>query len=93
MNSRLLHIERHWPYHLGFGSLLTLLTSLSESFLFNSCVFGALFPFFIISSFLVESDYPDSKVGQIAFFHPALTITNKISLTFFKFVSPEIKSR
>jgi hypothetical protein len=93
MNARLQHIERHWAYHLGFGSLLTLLTSLSQSFLFNSCVFGALFPFFIISSFLVENDHPETNVGQIGFFNCALTVTNKLSLTVFRFVSPEIKNR
>ncbi|KAI6189700.1 Etoposide-induced protein 2.4-like protein [Aphelenchoides bicaudatus] len=92
MNTRLLHIEKHWPYHLGFGTLLTILTSLSDSFFLNSCVFGALFPFFIISSFLVETDFPETKVNQISFFYPSQLITNKISLAVFRLFrpSPEI---
>lgn len=40
MHSRLSHVERHWPYHLGYGTILTILTSLSENFFFNSCAFG-----------------------------------------------------
>jgi hypothetical protein len=95
MNSRLSHVERHWPYHVGFGSILTILTTyLSENFFFNSCIFGALFPFFIISSFLANiSDSQDSQIGHLAFFHYAQLLTNKLSLTFYRFFSPEVKNK
>jgi hypothetical protein len=70
-----------------------LLTSWSDNFVFNSCVFGALFPFFIISSFLANTPDQESKVGQISFFHLAQKTTNKLSMTFYRLISPEIRNR
>ncbi|KAI6228752.1 Etoposide-induced protein 2.4-like protein [Aphelenchoides fujianensis] len=80
MNRRLDAVERHWAYHFGFGTLLTTCTSLSGSFVVNSCVFGALFPFFIVSSFLAEiQEFPQSEVPPINFFFISQIITTKIS--------------
>ncbi|KAL3083178.1 hypothetical protein niasHS_010980 [Heterodera schachtii] len=56
LNSRLALIERRWPFHLGFGTILTLATSFSDNFFINGCIFGALFPFFIISSCLTDTN-------------------------------------
>ncbi|KAI1720585.1 etoposide-induced protein 2.4 (EI24) domain-containing protein [Ditylenchus destructor] len=86
MNTRLAMIERRWPFHLGFGTLLTAATSVSENFVINGCIFGALFPFFIVSSFL--TDIPDSKrtsdaVPPVHFYYLAQTLTNKISVAIF----------
>lgn len=87
MTSRLSFIERRWPFHLGFGTLLTFATSISESFVINGLIFGALFPFFIVSSFLANSTKATSdlstNISPMPFYSVALTITNKISLAVF----------
>lgn len=88
MTNRLSFIEHRWPYHLGFGTFLTIATSLSSSFVINGLIFGALFPFFIVSSFLANSSKATSsnnnvKIPPMPFYSFALFLTNKISLALF----------
>ncbi|CAI4230454.1 unnamed protein product [Auanema sp. JU1783] len=51
LSERLHRLHSSWPYYVGFGSLLTLATSFTGNFIFDGCLFGALFPFTIISSY------------------------------------------
>lgn len=51
---RVIKIDHHWPYHLGFGTLLTLATSYFDDFILNGFIFAALFPFFIVSSYIAS---------------------------------------
>ncbi|CAD5232220.1 unnamed protein product [Bursaphelenchus xylophilus] len=86
---RLALVERRWPFHLGFGSLMTCLTMYSDNFIINSCIFGAFFPFFIVSSFLTSiPEQKDSQIPPIHFFHIAQIITNKLSLAVFGRIRP-----
>ncbi|KAH7722401.1 hypothetical protein AAVH_10069 [Aphelenchoides avenae] len=84
MSARLALVERRWPFHLGFGTLLTLSTMYSDSFIINGCIFGALFPLFIVSSYLASGfERPPSDVPQIHFFYIAQNLTNKLSVALF----------
>ncbi len=85
LKQRLTRIESNWPYFLGFGLPLTLLTLSYSNFIVSGCLFGAFFPFFIISSFqakpfsqsLQRGDY---KLWVFHVFAPSLYICNKVSL-------------
>jgi hypothetical protein len=83
MNTRLAMVERRWPFHLGFGTILTLSTMYSNNFIINGCVFGALFPFFIVSSYLSNMSDHSSTVPPIHFFFIAQNLTNKLSIALF----------
>nr|CAG4645534.1 EOG090X06IP [Lynceus sp. MCZ IZ 141354] len=74
---RLTYIELHWPYFLGFGLPLTLVTYLPSSFLVSGCVFSILFPVFIISG---NEAQPFVNVGNypLRLFTPVVTLANTI---------------
>ncbi|KAI6200020.1 Etoposide-induced protein 2.4-like protein [Aphelenchoides besseyi] len=83
MTRRLDMVERRWAFHFGFGTLLTILTSyVSTNFVVNSCIFGAAFPFFIVSSFLADIPEPSNpEIPNINFFFISQFITAKISFS------------
>lgn len=91
LNSRIALIERRWPFHLGFGTILTIATGYSSNFIISGCIFGALFPFFIVSSCLVDTEVFSTLKGNnnklnfpaIPFYCVAQNITNKLSLAIF----------
>ncbi|XP_065643468.1 etoposide-induced protein 2.4 homolog isoform X2 [Hydra vulgaris] len=59
---RLAYIENNWPYFVGFGALLTTLTNISSSTVISACVFGIIFPVFILSGLeaqpILDGKYP-----------------------------------
>uniref|UniRef100_F1L3T6 Etoposide-induced protein 2.4 n=1 Tax=Ascaris suum TaxID=6253 RepID=F1L3T6_ASCSU len=82
LKSRLAKIERCWPYFMGFGTPLTLVTMMSNNFIVNGCLFGMFFPFFIISSYLADVKVrceDCTSVPSVHIFWPSLIVTNRIS--------------
>lgn len=51
VKQRVERIESYWPYYLGFGLPLTMLsTRLFDSVIVNECIFSILFPFAIVAA-------------------------------------------
>lgn len=87
LNSRLSIIENCWPYFLGFGLPLAVITSLPESYIISGCLFSILFPVFIISANEVSPS--KIKVFRLKLFAPVLSITSTI---FNRSIGPAIKA-
>lgn len=51
VKERIERIQSYWPYYLGFGLPLTLIsTQLFQSMIVNECIFSILFPFAIVAA-------------------------------------------
>lgn len=77
LHKRLTFIEGNWPYFLGFGMPLAVLTQLPNSYFVSGCVFSILFPLFIVSGNEAEPvtgvcDY------QLRLFSPVIAIANTL---------------
>merc|ERR1719348_1508917 len=77
LHRRLNLVEINWPYFLGFGLPLAVITSMPESQIMAGCVFSVLFPLFIVSgnqAMIVSSD----GVPPLNIFNPTITLSNAI---------------
>ena len=55
VKQRIERIELYWPYFIGFGLPLTLIsTQLFKSIIVNECIFSILFPFAIVAATSVQ---------------------------------------
>jgi len=77
LHKRLSFIESHWPYFLGFGMPLALITSYPESQVVSGCVFSILFPLFLVSANQgqVTATFQDVT---IKIFNPTILLSNMI---------------
>lgn len=59
LHRRLLTIDKKWPYYLGFGFPLAIITMAFESFIDSMIAFATLFPIYIISSaYILDEQSP-----------------------------------
>uniref|UniRef100_A0A6M2DK79 Putative p53-mediated apoptosis protein n=1 Tax=Xenopsylla cheopis TaxID=163159 RepID=A0A6M2DK79_XENCH len=77
LHSRLTFIETNWPYFIGFGLPLAVLTQLPGSYLISGCVFSILFPLFILSG-NEASPVTDACDISIPLFKPVIAISNTL---------------
>lgn len=77
LHRRLSFIESNWPYFVGFGLPLAVLTQLPNSYIVSGCVFSILFPLFIVSGNEAE---PVTGVCDcpLKLFSPVIAIANTL---------------
>merc|ERR1719312_869563 len=77
LHKRLDYVETNWPYFLGFGLPLAVITSMPDSQVMAGCVFSILFPLFIVSgnqAIIVSSP----GIPALNIFSPTIILSNAI---------------
>lgn len=77
LHKRLSFVECHWPYFLGFGLPLALITSYPESQVVSGCVFSILFPLFLVSGNQAQVAVTYQNVS-VRIFNPTIALSNLI---------------
>ncbi|GLV39978.1 tank [Carabus blaptoides fortunei] len=75
LHKRLTFIENNWPYFIGFGLPLAVLTQMSTNWVISGCIFSVLFPLFIISG-NEANPVTDICYYPLQLFSPVVAISN-----------------
>lgn len=75
LHKRLTFIESNWPYFIGFGLPLAVLTQMTSNWVISGCIFSVLFPLFIISG-NEASPVTDTCDYPLQLFSPVIAISN-----------------
>ncbi|CAO4370120.1 unnamed protein product [Caenorhabditis nigoni] len=82
-NRRANYFETRWPYFLGFGTPLTIASTLGGSWFANGVIYALLVPLFIISSYKVNwARRYDEKIPHIAFCRISYICTQRFAELF-----------
>lgn len=77
LHRRLSFIEENWPYFVGFGLPLAVITSWFESYLLSGSFFSVLFPLFILSASGVTPATGTTRY-PLKLFSPSIWVANAI---------------
>jgi len=77
LHKRLDYIESNWPYFLGFGLPLAVITSMPENQIMAGCVFSVLFPLFIVSG-NQAAVISSPGVPTLNIFSPTIMLSNAV---------------
>ncbi|KAI5711102.1 etoposide-induced protein 2.4 homolog [Diaphorina citri] len=77
LHRRLTFIEHNFPYFLGFGLTLAVLTHVCSSYVISGCVFSVLFPLQIIAANEADPVINKSEY-QLKLFSPVIAISNAV---------------
>ncbi|XP_059618624.1 etoposide-induced protein 2.4 [Phlebotomus argentipes] len=77
LHKRLTYIEYNWPYFVGFGMPLAIVTQLPNSYIVSGCVFSILFPLFILSG-NEATPLSTTKQYPLKLFSPVVAISNTL---------------
>ena len=77
LHRRLDYVETNWPYFLGFGLPLAVVTSLPKSQVIAGCVFPVIFPLFIVSGNQAVIE-PSPGIPPLNIFSPTIIISNAV---------------
>lgn len=77
LHKRLSFIEQNWPYFVGFGLPLAVLTSGAPTFFASGCYFSMLFPLFIVSAHEAVPKTNSSRF-PLQLFSPSIWVSNAI---------------
>ncbi|KAK8758143.1 hypothetical protein V5799_004226 [Amblyomma americanum] len=75
LHRRLSFIEDNWPYFVGFGLPLAVLTSLPSSYIISGCIFSIFFPLFILSAYQATPMTGTARF-PLKLFSPSIWVTN-----------------
>ncbi|XP_064395122.1 etoposide-induced protein 2.4 homolog [Halichondria panicea] len=76
VHQRIALIEKNWPYFVGFGLPLAVLTALPSSTVISACIFAVAFPFYIVSA--NEAKPRQSTLSTLPLFTIVVVISNKL---------------
>ncbi|CAG0922042.1 unnamed protein product [Notodromas monacha] len=76
LDRRLEEIELHWPYFVGFGLPMSVLTSFHDSYFVSGCLFSVFFPILIISAH--ESVTEPFGGCPMKLFYPVVKLTDML---------------
>lgn len=77
LHRRLSFIEENWPYFVGFGMPLAVLTSWPSSYFISGSIFSILFPLFILSAHGVTPTTGTARF-PLQLFSPSIWVSNAI---------------
>ncbi|XP_015919073.1 etoposide-induced protein 2.4 homolog [Parasteatoda tepidariorum] len=76
LRRRLAYVNSKWPYFLGFGLPLVLVSSYVGNYIESVCLFSTLFPIYVVSSTVTMDSRVQHYSLPVKFFEPAsLTVS------------------
>ncbi len=85
LHQRLNNIENNWPYFLGFGMPLTLLTEACSDYITAGCTFSLLFPLYIVAGNQAHVVMNAENV-TVYVFYPTISASNFLFDVFRRFM-------